>query len=81
MKFTIITVVKNDEINISNTIKSVLSQTFTEFEYIIVDGRSTDKTIKNIESIKDTRIKLYSIEDNSVYEALNYGIKKASENI
>ena len=32
--------------------------------------------IKNIESIKDTRIKLYSIEDNSVYEALNYGIKK-----
>ncbi len=77
MKFTIITVVKNDEINISNTIKSVLSQTFTEFEYIIVDGRSTDKTIKNIESINDTRIKLYSIEDNSVYEALNYGIKKS----
>ncbi|WP_440652111.1 glycosyltransferase [Candidatus Pelagibacter sp. HIMB1542] len=76
-KFTIITVVKNDEKNISRTIESVLSQTFKDFEYIIVDGYSSDNTKDVIKKYNDPRIQFFSINDNSVYEALNYGIKKS----
>ena len=42
--FSIITVVKNDENNITKTIKSVQNQSFKNFEHIIIDGKSTDKT-------------------------------------
>ena len=52
IKFTIITVVKNDEKRISKTIKSVLNQSFKNFEYIIVDGYSTDNTLINIKKIR-----------------------------
>ena len=52
IKFTIITVVKNDEKGISKTIKSVLNQSFKNFEYIIVDGYSTDNTLINIKKIR-----------------------------
>ena len=47
-KFSIITVVKNDEFHISKTIKSILSQTFKNYEYLIIDGESEDQTIKKI---------------------------------
>ena len=77
MKFTIITVVKNDEKNISKTIDSVISQNLNGFEYIIIDGFSSDNTKSIIEQYNDPRIKFFSINDNSVYEALNYGIKKS----
>ena len=46
--FTIITIVKNDETNIGKTIKSVLDQSFVDFEYIIIEGKSKDKTLQNI---------------------------------
>ena len=78
MIFTIITVVKNDEKNISKTIDSVISQNFNSFEYIIVDGYSSDNTKGVIEKYDDNRINFFSINDNSVYEALNYGIKKSN---
>ena len=42
--FSVITVVKNDEKNIEKTIKSILSQTLNDYEYIIIDGKSQDKT-------------------------------------
>ena len=78
MKYTIITVVKNDEKNISKTIDSVISQRLKEFEYIIIDGSSTDSTKNIIKRYNDHRIKFFSINDNSVYEALNFGIKKST---
>ena len=46
--FSIITVVKNDEINIEKTIKSIINQTFKDFEYIIIDGKSSDTTLDKI---------------------------------
>lgn len=49
MKISIITVCLNSENTIERTFKSVLSQTYSEFEYIIVDGKSKDNTIKIIE--------------------------------
>tara|TARA_B100000242_G_C43019766_1_gene474500 strand:- start:812 stop:1561 length:750 start_codon:yes stop_codon:yes gene_type:complete len=77
-KFTIITVVKNDQIGIVKTIKSVLNQTFKNFEYIVIDGNSTDKTsikIKKINSMK--KFKFITRKDISYYDSLNFGIKKS----
>ena len=51
-KFSIITVVKNDEKNIEKTIKSVAKQSFKNFEYLIIDGKSSDNTIKKIKKYK-----------------------------
>ena len=77
MTFTILTIVKNDQKSIESTIKSVLAQDYKEFEYLIIDGNSSDDTSKKIKRFKNKRIKFFSIKDNSIYEALNYGIKKS----
>lgn len=79
-KISIITVTYNSEKTVEQTIKSVLSQTYRNFEYIIVDGSSNDRTVsiikKNEES--DKRIKYISEPDNGIYDAMNKGIKMAS---
>ena len=78
MKITIITVVKNDKLNISKTIKSVLSQSFQNYEYIICDGLSTDGTDEVIRrNIKNTKIIYYRKKDKNFYDGLNSAIKKA----
>ena len=51
--FSVITVVKNDEKNILKTINSIKKQTFKNFEYIIVDGNSSDRTLNKIKIHKD----------------------------
>ena len=50
--FSIVTVVLNKEKTIEKTIKSVLKQSFTNFEYIIIDGGSNDKTLQIIKRYK-----------------------------
>ena len=52
VKFSIITVVKNDKNKISNTIKSIIKQTYKDFEYLIIDGKSSDQTLKKILKFK-----------------------------
>ena len=55
--FTIITAVYNGERYIEQTIKSVLNQKFKNFEYIIIDGKSTDKTMEIVNKYKNrTRV-------------------------
>ena len=49
---SIITIVKNDEKKINKTIKSVLNQKFKDFEYIIIDGKSTDRTLEIVNKYK-----------------------------
>lgn len=71
--FSIITVVKNDESNIEKTINSVLSQNYKNFEYIIIDGKSNDKTYKNIIKHKKFINKIISESDNGLYYAMNKG--------
>lgn len=79
--FTIITPSFNSERTIGVTIASVLNQYFTDFEYIIIDGQSSDRTIEIIETFvpafKDKKIhfKYISEKDNGIYEAWNKGIK------
>ena len=53
MKVTVITICFNSEAVIKKTIESVLNQTYTDIEYIIIDGASKDKTVEIAESYKD----------------------------
>ena len=71
--FSIITVVKNDEKNIKKTINSVLKQNYKNYEYLIIDGKSTDRTVDNIKRFK--KFKLVSNKDKGIYDAMNKGIK------
>jgi len=72
--FSIITVVKNDENNILKTLISIKNQSFKNFEHIIVDGGSTDKTLKILQKNKIYDV-LYSKKDKGLYYAMNKGLK------
>ena len=74
--FSIITVTKNSENKIDKTIKSVLSQSFKNFEYIIIDGNSTDDTLNKVQKYKNKKIKIFCREDKNFYDGLNFAIKK-----
>ena len=75
--FSIITPVYNRPQYLEQTIKSVLSQQFKNFEYIIVDGGSK-VTTTNIISKYKSRIKLISEKDKGMYDALHKGFSIAS---
>ncbi len=80
---SIITVCYNAESTIQNTIESVLCQTFRNYEYIIIDGASTDGTnclIKNFIPLfeeKSVPFKYISEPDDGIYHAMNKGIMQA----
>lgn len=78
---TIITVNKNNKDGLKKTIQSVLSQSFVNFEYIIVDGASTDGSVEVISRYLEKEQKIstnwISEQDGGVYEAMNKGIKMA----
>lgn len=76
--FSIITVVKNDELNIEKTIKSILNQNFKNFEYIVIEGSSVDKTYDNILKYKRDIDIIVSEKDNGLYYAMNKGAALAS---
>lgn len=72
--FTIITVVKNGEKYIEQTINSVINQTYKNFEYIIIDGGSKDKTLDIINKYS-TKIHYWvSEDDRGIYDAFNKGM-------
>ncbi|MBN8555156.1 MAG: glycosyltransferase [Deltaproteobacteria bacterium] len=71
---SIITITLNSEKYLLETISSVLSQTYSHFEYLIVDGGSSDRTLEIVNSFKDSRIKIYSAKDNGISDAMNRGI-------
>ena len=81
MKISIITVCYNAEKTIKDTIESVLKQSYTNFEYIIVDGKSSDNTLNIISKYQDNRIRLISEKDNGLYDAMNKGINMAKGDI
>jgi glycosyltransferase involved in cell wall biosynthesis len=81
MKITILTVCYNNEKTIPETLNSVLNQTYKNIEHIIVDGKSEDKTKFFLKKYPLKNKKIYSLKKNGVYNALNYGIKKATGDI
>jgi len=77
-KVSIIVPVKNCGKTINKSIKSVLDQTYTDFEIIVVDNNCTDDTIKKIRSLKDDRIKVVECHIPGIVPALNTGLKNAT---
>lgn len=80
-KITIITVVKNNEKYLEENIKSLINQTYQNYEHIIVDGLSSDKTMDIIKRYKNKIHKIISERDNGLYDAINKGIQNASGDI
>lgn len=78
ISFSIITVSYNAEETIETTIKSVINQTFDDFEYIIIDGGSTDTTVNIIKKYDEKIDYWVSEKDNGIYNAMNKGANEAS---
>ena len=78
MKFSIITINYNNKDGLEMTINSVLGQSFQDFEYIIIDGGSTDGSIDVIKKYKSRIDYWVSEPDKGVYNAMNKGIGKAT---
>ena len=77
MKLSIITINLNNYKGLQKTIQSVFAQSFTDYEYLIIDGGSTDGSKEYIEEQANKLIYWVSEKDNGVYNAMNKGIVKA----
>lgn len=80
MKLTIISINRNNYIGVEKTIHSVMKQTRSDFEYIIVDGASDDGSVEVIERLSSqfkNRLKWISEPDTGIYNAMNKGLKMA----
>lgn len=77
-KVSVITIVRNDSLNIEKTMHSILAQTYKNYEYIIKDGLSTDGTQEIIERVREknpkSAIKFVSCKDSGIYDAMNQAV-------
>lgn len=77
VKISIITVCYNAEQTISRTLRSVSEQTYSDIEYIIVDGESQDKTVELIQTLAPQAL-VTSRKDKGIYDAMNKGLMRAT---
>lgn len=77
-KISIITIVFNNVRDIEYTIQSVIQQTYTNVEYIVIDGLSTDGTLDIIERYRPHIDVLISERDKGIYDAMNKGLTHAT---
>lgn len=81
MKLSIITINRNNAEGLRKTMESVFSQTYKDFEYIVVDGASTDESVDVIKELTNERVnelknfKWISEPDTGIYNAMNKGIR------
>jgi len=78
MKVSIITIVYNNRATFEGCVKNVLSQSYKEIEYIVVDGGSDDGTTDIIQAYREKISQWISEPDQGIYDAMNKGIKMAS---
>jgi glycosyltransferase len=81
MKISIITPTFNSEKTIQSNIDSIKSQSFKDFELIIIDNNSTDKTIEIIKKNNISNIKFLIEDDSGIFDAINKGIKLSDNDI
>lgn len=77
-KLSIITIVYNNVKDIERTMLSVLNQTYTNIEYILIDGASNDGTLDIIKKYENRIAKLISEPDKGIYDAMNKGLANAT---
>ena len=75
--FSIITVVLNGEKHIEETIKSIITQNYKNYEYIVIDGGSIDGTLKILKKYKKKISKIICEKDKGIYDAFNKGMRIA----
>ena len=81
MILSIITINRNNAVGLKKTMRSVASQTSADFEYVVIDGASTDASVEVIRSFEGSfgeRLKWISEPDKGIYNAMNKGIEMAS---
>ncbi len=78
IKLSIITICFNEKDKIEKTLISVINQKFTNYEFIVIDGGSTDGTKEIIEKYRDDITIFVSEKDSGIYNAMNKGINKSS---
>lgn len=79
MTISIVTINYNDLIGLKNTVESVLNQQYSDIEYIIIDGGSTDGSKEFIQQLNDAKIAYrVSERDGGLYDAMNKGLKVAT---
>lgn len=74
MKLSIITINRNNASGLKKTIESVVTQSCTDFEYIVIDGASTDESVDIIKSYSDKISYWVSESDTGIYNAMNKGV-------
>ena len=77
-KFSIITITYNAATTIEPTLQSVLSQTYTNYEYLLIDGGSKDDTVAKAKASGIEFAHIVSEPDNGLYDAMNKGIALAT---
>ena len=77
-RLSVITVVYNNVRDIERTLQSVINQTYTNIEYIIIDGASTDGTLDIIRRYQNRIATLISEKDKGIYDAMNKGLAAAT---
>lgn len=77
-KLSVITIVYNNVRDIERTMLSVLNQSYTNIEYIVVDGASTDGTLDIIKKYENRLATLVSEKDDGIYDAMNKGLALAT---
>ena len=78
MKISIITVTLNSDNTLSDTLNSVLSQNYKNTEHIIVDGGSTDNTLKILKDYPNKNKKIFVKKKFGIYKSINFAINKCS---
>lgn len=80
MKLSIVTINRNNAAGLEKTLQSVASQTCKEFEYIVIDGASTDESVEVIKRYESqfAHLKWVSESDKGIYNAMNKGIRMAT---
>ncbi len=68
----------NSEKTIKDCLDSIISQTYTDYEVLIMDGVSSDNTINIVKEYKNSNIHIFSEKDTGVYDAMNKGIDKSN---
>ncbi len=81
LKVSVITVCLNSENYIEKTIQSVLTQTYPNIEYIIIDGKSSDNTLSIINKYREEINTIISEKDSGIYDAMNKGIACSSGDV